>query len=177
MKLPLDLSPAFRRALRMCTRWGVRVYFTRRSSRPFYAIRIKHATEAPQHCAFILWPRAIAWGDSCTDENAPGLLHELAHCLDPVNPSDCREVDGPLLAVEYALDRACKVARSAWMADFVIRDVSDFAISDALDSNVWKNCTMREKGRLLRVSRRQAVKAGLLRPNGQLTYQRRHLSA
>jgi hypothetical protein len=165
------MSKEFASAMRMCARWGVNVLLgadanetVARVTRSW--VRDARWSGAPQSAANTYWPTLIAWEDKIEKEDSAPLLHELAHCLDSELPRQCDEVHGPLLAVEYALDRAVGVARSEWMRDY---GVGPYFAS-------WHLCSTRERGRLLANSRKRAVRAGLLTPDGRLTYNKpKHL--
>lgn len=85
------------------------------------------------------------------------LSHEIAHCLDAAAPPEADEVRGLMLAAEYAIDRAAGVKRTESMAEFCV-----------YSGRLWRECSARERGRLLAASRVHAVAAGVVHADGRL---------
>lgn len=154
---------AFDRALRQCARWGVEV----RSSVSFGS----GWSEAPMNRAKLHYEdRVIEWADRRTDGTAAALLHELAHAIDPSPPDSTLEIDGPLLAVEFALDRAARVSRRGWIGNFAIGDAPPPGWASSGWPGCWTDATTHQRGYLLARSRKKAVACGLLTAGGKMTY-------
>jgi hypothetical protein len=166
-----DVCPtqAFRRAVRMCERWGVRLVLgplegpavARALGRRDW-LRGRDCSCAPQNIAWLFWKRAlIVWNDEMEDLEAGNLLHELAHAVLSEDPRLTNEVYGPLLYVEYALERACGVPRTKLMEGYCIEDVRK-----------WRELSTAERGRYLRESFEEACKVGLVTRDGKLSYRK-----
>jgi hypothetical protein len=116
------MNTQFRRALKECERWGVRVKFIERHSKADSAA-IRQHMNAPQHYAGINPNGVILWGDSQDVNDASGLLHELMHVVvwrelgdEPYGVIEEEDI----LALEHEAARRIRTNWFEWMANYEV---------------------------------------------------------
>jgi hypothetical protein len=165
----LAVTEDFYRVLRYAHRWGVDVRIEE------YDVPDPWPdgwTDAPSSMAHVEWPaRRIWWSPSACDDSdaALALLHEVAHCVDPVSPDLTDEVEGPLLAFEFYSTRLLGITgRTVWMRRFGLGSAATklghFGTTD------WRDISNRDRHTLIMQSLARAIEAGTLDAQGRPTY-------
>jgi hypothetical protein len=107
------------------------------------------------------------WRPKALDELPMMLLHELAHTLQPVVPSEVDEIDSGMLWLEFITARRLGLMSlwSDWMEDYSLGNYAKcYVRSD------WSQASYRERQCALVASRKGAVLGGLIKGNGHLSY-------
>jgi hypothetical protein len=152
---PEKLPAPIQRAIALAARWGVKVSDTA----PYGA---KYHT-GPRH-ASLVWPRGPIVLSSAVDhrarayqlEAATDIVHDLGHLLvGGKSIHKQKELEGPGLALDWAHCRMLRLPFSVLMEDFVVTD-----------SREWRQYSTQERHKFLVHSRKVAIKAGLLKPDG-----------
>ena len=149
-------------------RWGVKIVLEDHDSDPvvFHSLDYSSGPIVGTIC----WPtKTVYWPpyrQGYGSSNVNALLHEISHCVVNVAPDDVDEVDHGLLAFELFSSRFLHLRGwKSWM--------HSFRCDWRPHGNDYLYCLLPHEGRsdVLRRSFQGAVRAGLLTPDGKLTFQ------
>ncbi len=166
------MTPAAEVILGAFTLWGVPLEIYSRAarvrSRAGAGVTGGITHSAPAHWGGIRWPaRTVVWSSEelKKPEQLCGLVHELAHVLLGVNPSNSDEVHSEMLALEAAHHAYLGLTQDVidnWFTAFNIND----------KGTTWFQASWSQRLDVMHSSRRCALRKGLINAEGYPTFHR-----